>query len=339
MKIKIKYLLPFYIFLFSTGFLVAQDTTTFEISVTKYLMGTTVQTTARSTDINASKLALLASYKEMSRVENLLSSHKDDSEISKVNIAAGIHPVKVSYETFSLLKRAAAFSAKYDGLFDVTIGPVSNLWGFNEDQKINLPHKNDIEKLLKLVNFKNIVLNDKDTTVFLTQKGMAIDLGGIAKGYAVDRGAAVMKKMGIRNFILNAGGDIYVSGTKDSKTDWKIGIRHPRHSNKLIAEFNLHDFAVATSGDYERYKIINGKRYHHILNPADGYPGALSESSTVLAPTVEQADAAATFLFLLGWEKAITDKSIDFPFLIVSSNGEIHYNDYFADDYNLKIIK
>ena len=168
---------------------------------------------------------------------------------------------------------------------------------------------------------------------------MLLDLGGIAKGYAIDRGSAVLKNMGITNFILNAGGDIYVSGTKDKETLWKVGIKHPRKSNDLIAEFDLKDYAVATSGDYERFKIINGKRYHHILDPANGYPGTLSESSTILAPTAEEADATATYVFLLGWEKALSDKEINYPLLIVSSDGTIHYNQVFAKNYNLKIIK
>ncbi len=153
-----------------------------------------------------------------------------------------------------------------------------------------------------------MIINEKDTTVFLTEKGMSIDLGGIAKGYAIDRGSAVLKKMGITNFILNAGGDIYVSGTKGENTLWKVGIKHPRHSNDFIAEFDLKDYAVATSGDYERFKIINGKRYHHILDPGTGYPGTLSESSTILAPTAEEADATATYVFLLGWKKTLSDK-------------------------------
>ena len=167
---------------------------------------------------------------------------------------------------------------------------------------------------------------------------MSIDLGGIAKGYAIDRGSAVLKSMGITNFILNAGGDIYVSGTKDNETLWKVGIKHPRHTNDLVAEFNLKDHAVATSGDYERFKIINGKRYHHILDPATGYPGTLSESTTILAPTAEDADATATYVFLLGWEKALSNKNITYPLLIVASDGTIHYNQVFSEKYNLKVL-
>ncbi len=340
MKIlKISYLLVSFLVICSSVLSAQTDTTMYKVSVTKYLMGTTVETTTRSTDINHCKLVLVKAYQEMQRIENLLSCYKDSSEISAINREAGIHPVKVSYETLSMLKRADAYCKKYNGVFDVTIGPLSDLWGFSEDKVIVLPRDQEIKELDKLVNYKNIVINEKDTTVFLKKKGMSIDLGGIAKGYAIDRGSAVLKENGITNFILNAGGDIYVSGTKDNDTQWKLGIKHPRNTNDLVAEFDLRDYAVATSGDYERFKIINGVRYHHILNPATGYPGKLSQSSTVIAPTAEEADATATYIFLLGWKKSLEDKNLNYPLLIVASDGSVHYNQLFEKNYNLELIK
>jgi len=304
----------------------------------KYLMGTTVETTARTRDVNLCKQAFISEYTEMQRIENLLSCEKDSSEISAINRASGYHPVKVSEETLEMVKRAQAYCKKYNGVFDITIGPLSDLWGFSSEKEIILPNDKTIKSLEKLVNYKYLEINEKDTTIFLKKKGMSIDLGGIAKGYAIDRGSEVLKKWGITNFILNAGGDIYVSGVKDKETLWKVGIKHPRKTNDLVAEFNLKDYAVATSGDYERFKIINGIRYHHILNPATGYPGRLSQSSTVLAPTAEEADATATYVFLIGWEKALTDNKLDYPLLIVSSDGTIHYNKIFQKKYNLEMI-
>ncbi len=340
MKITpVGYILILVLILFSESIRAQDDTTMYKVSVTKYLMGTTVETTARSTDINYCKKALLAAYKEMQRVENLLSCEKDSSEISAINRAAGAHPEKVSYETLDMLKRSKAYCKKYNGVFDITIGPLSDLWGFSEDKEIVLPKDKTIKKLAKLVNYNDMIINENDTTAFLKKKGMSIDLGGIAKGYAIDRGSAVLKEMGITNFILNAGGDIYVSGTKDNETQWKIGIKHPRNTNDLIAEFDLKDYAVATSGDYERFKIINGIRYHHILDPATGYPGRLSESSTILAPTAEEADATATYVFLIGWKKTLNDKNLNYPFLIVASDGSVHYNKAFEKNYNLELVK
>jgi thiamine biosynthesis lipoprotein len=323
---------------FSNNINAQTDTTTYKVSVMKYLMGTTVETTARSTDVNLCKQAFVAEYREMQRIENLLSCEKDSSEISAINRASGLHPVKVSYETLEMLKRSKAYCQKYNGVFDVTIGPLSDLWGFSEDKEIVLPKDKTIKKLDKLVNYKDLEINEKDTTVFLKKKGMSIDLGGIAKGYAIDRGSAVLKKWGITNFILNAGGDIYVSGMKDKETLWKVGIKHPRKTNDLVAEFDLKDYAVATSGDYERFKIIDGVRYHHILDPATGYPGRLSESSTILAPTAEEADATATYVFLLGWKKSLSDKNLNYPLLIVSSDGTVHFNQVFVKKYNLEMI-
>ena len=333
-----RYILILSLLSFSINIDAQADTTMYKVSVMKYLMGTTVETTARSNDVNLCKQAFLAEYTEMQRIENLLSCEKDSSEISAINRASGLHPVKVSYETLGMLKRAKAYCKKYNGVFDVTIGPLSDLWGFSEDKEIVLPKNKTIKKLDKLVDYKDLEINETDTTAFLKKKGMSIDLGGIAKGYAIDRGSAVLKKWGITNFILNAGGDIYVSGTKDKETLWKVGIKHPRKTNDLIAEFNLKNYAVATSGDYERFKIINGIRYHHILDPATGYPGRLSESSTILAPTAEEADATATYVFLLGWKKALADKKLNYPLLIVSSDGTVHYNQVFVKRYNLEII-
>lgn len=339
MKIyTIKYLEILFLLFFSVSIFSQDNETQYKVSVTKYLMGTTVETTAESPDVNNCKKALLSAYEEMQRVENLLSCQKDSSEISSINNAAGIKPVKVSFETLAILERAIDYSKKYNGIFDVTIGPLSNLWGFNGDKEIILPSKKKVEKLKKLVKYDDVVINEKDTTVFLKHKNMSIDLGGIAKGYAIDRGSSVLKNLGLKDFILNAGGDIYVSGKKDNETLWKVGIKHPRQSNDLIAEFDLQDFAVATSGDYERFKIINGKRYHHILDPRTGYPGTLSESSTILAPTAEEADATATHVFLLGWKKALNETAINFPLLIVSSDGSVHYNQIFAKEYNLELL-
>jgi FAD:protein FMN transferase len=340
MKItSVNYILISFLVIFSVNASAQTDTTMYKLSVTKYLMGTTVETTARSSDVNLCKKALLASYEEMQRIENLLSCEKDNSEISAINRASGLHPVKVSYETLEMLKRSKAYCKKYYGLFDVTIGPLSDLWGFSEDKEIVLPKDKTIKRLKKLVNYKDMIINENDTTVFLKKKGMSIDLGGIAKGYAIDRGSAVLKNMGITNFILNAGGDIYVSGTRDKETLWKLGIKHPRNTNDLIGEFNLKDYAVATSGDYERFKIINGVRYHHILDPRTGYSGRLSESSTILAPSAEEADATATYVFLLGWKKTLSDKNLNYPLLIVSLDGTIHYNQVFVKKYNLKMVK
>jgi thiamine biosynthesis lipoprotein len=302
----------------------------FEVNVSKILMGTVVETTARYADITHCKQALLDAYHEMERVENLLSYQKSGSEISKINTSAGIKPVHVSEETFTILQRSVKYAEKLRGLFDITIGPVSSLWGFSSPEGGHLPPKKEIIRRLTQVDYRNLQLNTQDTTVFLKKKGMLIDLGGIAKGYAIDRASAVLKQNGITDFIVNAGGDIYVSGQKDLKTLWRIGVKDPRNEGELIARFDLKDYAVATSGDYERFIIVGGKRYHHIFDPRTGYPGQLAQSATTFAPTAEEADVLATFLFILGPEQAQQDK-FTHPFLFVDASGQKIMNRAFRD--------
>jgi thiamine biosynthesis lipoprotein len=283
-------------------------------------MGTPVETTARYPDINYCKEALYFAYREMERVEDLLAYQKESSEISKINRAAGVRAVPVSEETFAILQRAVGYSRKLDGLFDVTIGPLSSLWGFSGPQGGHLPLANEIEQQRKLVDYRDLVLNKADTTVFLKKKGMLLDLGGIAKGYAIDRGSRVLKEKGVTNFILNAGGDMYVSGEKEENIPWKVGIKDPREGQKLVASFALKDYAVATSGDYERFIMVDGQRYHHILDPRSGYPGKLCRSTTTFAPTVEEADVMATYMFIIGAQQA-QQKNIAEPFLIIDAKG------------------
>ena len=302
----------------------------FEVNVSKILMGTVVETTARYPDIAHCKQALLDAYHEMERVENLLSYQKSSSEISRINNSAGIKPVHVSEETFSILQRSVNYAHKLQGLFDITIGPVTSLWGFSSPEGGHLPQKKEILQRLASVDYRNLALNTRDTTAFLKRRGMLIDLGGIAKGYAIDRASFVLKQNDITDFILNAGGDIYVSGQKDLTTLWRIGVKDPRNQEELIARFDLKNYAVATSGDYERFIIGNGKRYHHIFDPRTGYPGQLAQSATTFAPTAEEADVLATFLFILGPEQAQKDKFAH-PFLFVDASGRKIMNRAFRE--------
>src|SRR5207253_1411949 len=153
----------------------------------------------------------------------------DTTEVSRINHNSGLAPLKVSWETYSIISRSIDYSKKYNGIFDITIGPISNLWGFSSDTKItSVPDKKIIDSLLKLVDYNLIQLNSSDTSVYLPLKGMVIDLGGIAKGYAVDRAAKVMKKYGMKDFFINAGGDIYASGMKTDSLKWTVGIKAPR---------------------------------------------------------------------------------------------------------------
>lgn len=303
----------------------------------KFLMGTIFEITARHSNIAQSREAMQFAFEEIVRIDNLLSSYIEGSEISKINRNAGLERVIVSSETFEILRRAMKYSHNSNGAFDVSVGPLIRLWGFNHDEEVQFPEKSKIDSLLYFVDFRNIILNEKENSVFLQKKGMELDLGGIAKGYAVDQAAQILKRYGINHFIINGGGDIFVAGVKQENKKWVIGVQHPRNLNNMIATMQLSNFAVATSGDYQRFKIINEQRYHHILNPKTGYPANNYQSVTVLAPTAEEADFFATSIFLVGHEQFLANIKRDISYLVILQNGEILFNDIMENTTKLRL--
>jgi len=302
-------------------------------------MGTKINITAVSGSIDSMKKAMYFSFKEIERIQGVMSSQIDTSEISAINSAAGISSVHVSYETYSIIERSVAYSVKYP-CFDITIGPISELWGFSSDHPVlTVPDQNVIDSLLLLVGYEKIKLNAADTSVFLSIKGMKLDLGGIAKGYAIDRAAVEMKKYGMNNFFINAGGDIYVNGTKTKDEKWLIGIKHPRNESKIFAALVLPgDGAIGTSGDYERYMIIEGKRYHHIFDVKTGFPVMVSESATSFAATAEEAVILSKYFFIIGGNKYNTEQ-IGLPAIIVTANGDIIYDKKLENTHSLQLVK
>ncbi|MFQ5708818.1 MAG: FAD:protein FMN transferase [bacterium] len=311
----------------------------YEVSGTKYLLGTQIELKAMHPRVLECKKAFYDGFQEIARIENLLSSHKKSSEIAAINRQAGIAPVKVSDETFAIIKRSIAYSAKFGGMFDVSIGPITELWGFNSDKKIAIPDKTTLNSLLDLVGYENVQMDAQETTVLLPKNGMRLDLGGIAKGYAIDRCAKILKQEGVRHFLVNAGGDIYASGYKFGHEKWLVGVQHPRKPQELLATFEINDYAVATSGDYERYAIINGQRYHHIINPKTGFPSKQCQSVTVFAASAEQADAWATYLFVIGWRRHRSRSNADtIESLIVDGSGNVHYDPALERTYKLALV-
>jgi thiamine biosynthesis lipoprotein len=311
----------------------------FEISATKFLMGTQVDLLAQHESIHLCKRAFSAAFGEMERIENLLSAQMETSEIGRLNQNAGRAPVKISYETLALIKRAVDYAKKFDGYFDIAIGPISELWGFGYGKKIVVPDRRRLAALLPLVNYAKIIINERDTTIAFGRDGMKLDLGGIAKGYASDRVAAILKQHGIKNFLINADGDIYAAGRKNNLQKWSVGIQDPRDQQTLMASFELSDFAVATSGDYKRFIEVDGKRYHHIFDPHTGYPAPLCQSVSVLAPTAEEADAWATYLFVIGFEAYKKISSPQTPAaLFVDTNGKIHWESIWENKFFLRFL-
>jgi thiamine biosynthesis lipoprotein len=285
-------------------------------------MGTMIEITLTGDDDEAANKAALQAFQEIKRIETLMSSWIDSSDITRINRSAGKEWVKVSNETLEVIKKAKEISELSESRFDITIGPLTELWRKAREKKIPSSTE-EVKEKLDLVNFKNIEV-DQEGKVFLKKKGMAIDLGGIAKGYAVDRAFDLLMSHGYKNLIVNAGGDLRVGGTKN-KQPWSIGIQNPRESQKILARISVSDTAIATSGDYEKYFIYQGKRYHHIFNPRDGFPADGCQSVTILYKDGMTADALATAVFVLGPEKgyALCQKLDGVQCLIVEKEGKV----------------
>lgn len=284
-------------------------------------MGTIIEITLIGDDEEAANKAVLQAFQEIKRIETLMSPWLDSSDVTRINRSAGKAWLKVSPETMEVIKKAQEISELSEGGFDITIGPLTELWREARKKKIP-PSIEEVKEKLGLVNFKNIETDQKGK-VFLKKKGMAIDLGGIAKGYAVDRAFELLKSLEYRNLIINAGGDLRVGGLKNNQP-WSIGIQNPRESQKLLARISVSDMAVVTSGDYERFFNYEGKRYHHIFNPKDGFPTDDCQSVTVLCKEGMIADALATAVFVLGPEKgySLCRKLDGVECLIVDKEGK-----------------
>lgn len=290
-----------FLLFFTAQRIYSQDSVKFEMSASKYLMGTEFTITVVHTSIDSGKKAMYFAMKEIERIENVMSNYKDSTEISYVNKNAFLKPIKLSGELFSMLERCISYSKLYEGYFDVTVGPLTNYWGFNSDHPIEtLPDSSKIKELLELVNYNFISLDYNDSTIRYKKDGVIIDLGGIAKGYALDKASEVMKKKGVRDFIINGGGDLFASGRKANGNKWVVGIKNPRKNDLLDAKFEVENTGVMTSGDYERFKIINMVRYHHIFNPKTGFPSNTSRSATVITDNCEKGVVLSKLLFITG---------------------------------------
>jgi len=288
-------------------------------------MGTVIEITLIGDDEGAANKAVLQAFQEIKRIETLMSPWLDSSDVIRINRSAGEGWAKVSSETLEVIKKAQEISELSEGSFDITVGPLTQLWRIAREKGIP-PSTKDVKEKLDLVNFRDVSI-DREGKVFLKKKGMAVDLGGIAKGYAVDRTFELLRSLGYKNLIVNAGGDLRVGGTKNNQP-WSIGIQDPRVSQKIMAKVLVSDTAVATSGDYEKFFIHQDKRYHHIFNPKDGFPTEGCQSVTVVCKDGITADALATAVFVLGPEKgyALCQRLEGVECLIVDKEGKIKFS-------------
>ncbi|MCL5022401.1 MAG: FAD:protein FMN transferase [Nitrospirae bacterium] len=300
-------------------------------------MDTVVTITVVSDSEEKAAKAIDKAFGEIGRLDLLLNFFSDKSELAMINRSAGAPPVRVSPETLEVIGKALCASEKTGGAFDATIGAESSLWDFFQKKK---PDDETIRQRRGLVNYRWITLAKGESAAGLEKKGMLMDLGAIAKGYAADKAVEELKKNGVRAGLVAVAGDIRAFGLKPDGKPWKVGIRNPRQQGKddeILATIALKDMAISTSGDYERYFLLDGKRYHHILDPKTGYPAEGCRSVTVMAPDAASTDSFSTAAFVLGPQKGIEVlERMGFEGIIVDNSGKVRLTPGLKDRIEFK---
>ncbi len=292
----------------------------------KRLMGNAFQITALTEDEHVSNNIIDCGIEEIIRIESLLTTYKSDSLINKINEQAGENPVVVPMEVIDLIDRAKKISDITQGAFDISFGSIDKtLWNFDKSMTA-LPDKEKVKASISLVNYKNIIVDRKEQTIFLKEKGMRIGFGGIGKGYAAERAKAIMKEMGCENGVVNAAGDMTVWGCDSNGQPWSVGISHPDDKSKIVATMKLQNQSIATSGDYEKYVMIAGRRYSHTINPKTGYPVEGIKSVTIICPNAELADALTTPVMVMGVDHGLhlINQIKDVQCAIIDEKNTIH---------------
>ena len=242
---------------------------------------------------------------EIQRIERLLTTFSENSQTNQINENAGIKAVKVDLEVFELIERAQRISELTDGAFDLSYGSLDKqFWNFDK-KMTKLPDPETAKNKVSLINFENIVLDKNESTVFLKEKGMRIGFGGIGKGYAADKAANLLKNKGVKSGIVNASGDLITWGNQPDGQPWTISLAHPDTPTQAFSSLNISNLAVATSGNYEKFVMIDGKKYSHTINPKTGYPVSGIKSVSIICPIAELADALATPVTILGVEAGL----------------------------------
>lgn len=287
-------------------------------------MGTPVIVDIWHEDANIARRCSDEVFAEMRRIDELMSPYKPASELAKINQNAANASVNISDEMFDLIKFSQDISTTSGGAFDITFASIGYLYDYRQRKK---PSDKIINDKLKFIDYRNIVLNDKNKSIKFTQPGVRIDLGGIAKGYAVDNAIKIIKKCGIKNGLVSAGGDSRILGDRQGRP-WVTGIRHPRNKDDVVVKLPLSNTAISTSGDYERFFIEDGKRYHHIIMPSTGKSVDKTWSVTVMGDNATLTDALSTTLFVLGSEKGLKliDQFKNVDAIVINSKGKMFYS-------------
>ena len=262
---------------------------------------------------------------EMHRIDSLMSPFKEDSELSLINQQAAKSPLRISAELFNLIQKSIAISKLSNGAFDITFSSVGQFYDYRKKRS---PTTKEISENLGKINYKHIKLDAKNETIFFTQPGTRIDLGGIAKGHAVDNAIQILQKNGITQAMVSAGGDTRIIGDKGGRP-WYVGIRNPRDKTKSAVVLPLSQTAISTSGDYERYFIKDNVRHHHIIKPSTGDSARELRSVSILGSDSTTADALSTTVFILGLNKGmkLISSLPNTEAIIIDNNGKLHYSD------------
>ena len=287
-------------------------------------MGSQLTLSAWTTSERGAEVAFEHVFREFDRLESLLSVWKDGSDVVRLNQAAGIAPVKVSRDTIEVLRTAQEASELTRGKFDITFGALSDIWRFDHDQDNVVPDRQLIEIRLTRIDYRAVQTDGTAGTAFITRPNMRVHLGGIGKGYAIDRAIALLKQQKLTDFMIQSGGDLYVAGTNGG-TPWKLGIADPRGAHEPFAMLELRDGTFSTSGDYERSFMKDGVRYHHLLDPDFGEPARGCRSVTIVTNRAVMADVLSTGVFIMGPQSGmeLIEKLPDVEGVIVTAENEV----------------
>lgn len=286
-------------------------------------MGTVARIVVTAKDETRANQAINAATDEIFQIERVMSDYDPNSQLSQVNREAFEHPVEVDADLFEVLTAAKLYSCMSDGAFDVTIGPVVQLWRKAKENN-TAPSADALQKAKDAVGYENLILNAENRTVQFAKEGMFLDLGGIAKGYAIDKAIKILQFAGVKGAMVDIGGDLRCFGTPtDGKPHWLIGLQDPNNEGKILLKLNMDDMAVATSGDYRRFVMIDDEKHSHIINPKTADSAQDLSSVTILSPTAMAADALATAVTVLGNDKGIElIESIQNTEAIIISNNK-----------------
>jgi thiamine biosynthesis lipoprotein len=287
-------------------------------------MGSMLRIAVWTTGEPAAVTAIEHAFREVDRLESLLTVWKDDSDVSRLNKAAGMAPVKLDPDTLRVLEAAQEGGELTRGKFDITFGALADIWRFDHDQDNVVPDRRLIESRLTRVDYRAVQVDRTAGTAHITRPGVRVHLGGIGKGYAVDRAAALLRAVGFTNFLIQSGGDLYVAG-RNGAEPWKLGIADPRGDHKPFATVELGDGTFSTSGDYERSFMKDGVRYHHLLDPDFGEPARGCRSVTIVANRATTADVLSTGVFIMGPDAgmALIEKLPDVEGVIVTAENQV----------------